>query len=108
PDHDYALVEGFSSHGLPAVVLGGREHAGPELVTATDADEIDLNGLCTAIDDLEPRVTLDSLIRAVKQSPQADRAGAIATFTGRVRVKDAPDDDPTEALEFETYREVAD
>ncbi|WP_256686045.1 molybdopterin synthase [Halococcus qingdaonensis] len=108
PEHDYALVEGFSSHGLPTVVLGGREHTGPELATATDADEIDLDALCTGIDDLEPRVTLASLVQDVKRSPQADRAGAIATFTGRVRVKDAPDDDPTEALEFETYREVAD
>ena len=108
PDHDYALVEGFSSHGLPAVVLGGREHAGLELAAAPDVEGIDLDALRTAIDGLEPRVTLESLVNDVKRSPNADRAGAIATFTGRVRAKDAPDDAPTEALEFETYREVAD
>jgi molybdopterin synthase catalytic subunit len=108
PDHDYALVEGFSAHGLPAVVLGGRDHAGRELVAAPEQDDIDLDALREEIDGLEPRVTLQSLVERVKQSSAADRAGAIATFTGRVRAKDAPDDTPTEALEFETYREVAD
>jgi molybdopterin synthase catalytic subunit len=108
PAHDYALVEGFSAHGLPTVVLGRREHAGPELVAAPEADAIDLDALCAKIDGLEPRVTLQSLVSELKKSPKADRAGAIATFTGRVRTKDAPNDAPTEALEFETYREVAD
>ncbi|MFC6724850.1 molybdopterin synthase, partial [Halobium palmae] len=35
-------------------------------------------------------------------------AGAIATFTGRVRAKDGDDDPRTTALEFETYEGVAD
>lgn len=108
PDHDHALVEGFSNHGLPAVVLGGREYAGRELAAAPKGEDIDIGTLRERIDGLEPRVTLQSLVDEVKRSPAADRAGAIATFTGRVRAKDAPDDAPTEALEFETYREVAD
>ncbi|MUW15319.1 molybdopterin synthase, partial [Halorubrum sp. CBA1125] len=37
----------------------------------------------------------------------ADRAGAIATFTGRVRARDHPDDDRTTHLAFESYEEVA-
>jgi molybdopterin synthase catalytic subunit len=107
PDHDYAIVEGFSSHRLPAVALGDRDHAGHELATAPDADGIDLDAVCAAIDDLEPRVTLESLVAAIKTAPNADRSGAIATFTGRVRTKDADDDTPTESLEFEAYEGVA-
>jgi molybdopterin synthase catalytic subunit len=108
PDYEYALVEGFSARGLPAVVLGGRDHVGQELAAAPEAEDIDLDALREEIDGLEPRVTLQSLVNEAKRSPAADRAGAIATFTGRVRAKDSPDDTPTEALEFETYREVAD
>lgn len=108
PDHDYAIVEGFSGRHLPAVVLGDRDHAGHELAAAADSDGIDLDAVCAAIDDLEPRVTLESLVTAIKSAPNADRSGAIATFTGRVRTKDADDDAPTEHLEFEAYEGVAD
>ena len=108
PDHDYVVVEGFSARDLPAVVLGGREHAGPTIATAPEADGVDLDAVSTTVDELEPHVTLDSLVEAVKTDPDADRAGAIATFTGRVRAKDSADDTPTEALEFETYEGVAD
>ncbi|WP_049898656.1 molybdopterin synthase [Halococcus agarilyticus] len=107
PDHDYAIVEGFSGRHLPAVVLGDRDHAGRELAAATDADGVDLDAVCAAIGDLEPRVTLESLVEKVKSAPNADRSGAIATFTGRVRTRDADDDAPTEHLEFETYEGVA-
>ena len=42
-----------------------------------------------------------------KASPKADRSGAIATFTGRVRAKDSPEDARTEQLSFERYEGVA-
>ena len=108
PDHDYAIVEGFSGRHLPAVVLGDRDHAGRELAAAPGADGIDIDSLTERIDDLGPRVTLESLVREIKTAPNADRSGAIATFTGRVRTKDADDDTPTEFLEFEAYEDVAD
>ena len=44
----------------------------------------------------------------MKTVPDADRAGAIATFTGRVRARDGSDDDRTERLEVEKYEGVAD
>jgi molybdopterin synthase catalytic subunit len=47
-------------------------------------------------------------VAAVKRSASADRAGAIATFTGRVRERDGPDDDRTRYLEFEKFDDVAD
>jgi molybdopterin synthase catalytic subunit len=49
-----------------------------------------------------------SLVAAAKASPGADRSGAIATFTGRVRARDDPDDVETTHLEFEKYDTVAD
>jgi molybdopterin synthase catalytic subunit len=106
-EYDYAVVEGFSGRGLPAVVLDGREHVGPELAAAPEQEEINLDAVIEAIEDREPRVTLESLVSEAKASPDADRAGAIATFTGCVRAKESPDDAPTEFLEFESYEGVA-
>ncbi len=108
PTYDYALVEGFSDTAIPKVALGGRNHVGEALATGGEDGDIDIDGVIEALGSTEPYVTLDSLVRRAKNSPRADRAGAIATFTGRVREKDAPDDAPTELLEFETYEGVAD
>lgn len=108
PHHDYALVEGYSAARVPTVALGGRDHAGETVATAPDAEAVDLDDLVTAVEELEPRETLQSLVAKVKDTPDADLAGAVATFTGRVRRKDHPDDDPTERLEFEKYEGVAD
>ncbi|WP_424017627.1 molybdopterin synthase [Halorientalis pallida] len=108
PDYDYAVVEGFSDAAIPQVVLGDRDHAGPELAAAPTADDVDVDAVLDGLAGTEPRETLESLVERVKRSPRAERAGAIATFTGRVRAKDAPDDDPTEYLAFEKYEGVAD
>jgi len=108
PDYDYALVEGYSSADLPTVALGGREHAGETVATAPDADAVDVDEVVGALHGLEPYETLGSLVAEVKRSPDARYAGAIATFTGRVRRQEDADDDPTEFLEFEKYEGVAD
>ena len=107
PDHDYALVEGFADADLPKITLGSRDHVGEALVEAPDADAVDAESVVEALAATEPFETLESLVARVKESPRADRSGAIATFTGRVRAKDGPDDEPTEYLEFEKYEGVA-
>lgn len=107
PEYDYALVEGFSDAAIPQVVLGGHEGHGEVLAEAASADDVDIDTVCEALESSEPHVTLETLVARAKRSPRADRAGAIATFTGRVRQKDSADDSPTEALEFETYEGVA-
>ncbi len=105
---DYGLVEGFADTRLPTVVLGDRDVTGGEVLTrAETADDVDLPELLDALEATEPYETLGSLVARAKTSPHSERAGAIATFTGRVRVKDSPDDDPTEHLEFEKYDDVA-
>jgi molybdopterin synthase catalytic subunit len=107
PDYDYAVVEGYSDAVIPQVVLGDRDHAGPALATAPDADGVDVDAVLDALAETDHHVTLETLVERVKRAPEAERAGAIATFTGRVRAKDAPDDEPTEYLEFEKYEGVA-
>ena len=107
PDHEYALVEGYHDSGLTKVALGGVDAADPVIVRAPDADAVDLDDLVAAIEDLDPFETLGSLVAEAKRAPDSDRAGAIATFTGRVRRRDGPDDAPTDRLEFEMYDGVA-
>ena len=108
PEYDYAIVEGYSDAAIPQVVLGGRDHRGETLLAAPDADAVEVAKVIAALDATEPYETLQSLVHEIKQSPQTDRAGAIATFTGRVRTRDDPDDAPTEYLKFEKYEGVAD
>jgi len=107
PAYDYAVLAGFPGADVPQVVLGGRDHRGTELLAAPDAAAVDVDAVLDELAGTEPHETLESLVRRVKQSPRAERAGAIATFTGRVRAKDSPDDEPTEYLEFEKYEGVA-
>jgi len=107
PAYDYAFVEGYSDASLPKVVLGDREAAEPVLHRADSGAAADPDAILDALDGRDPYVTLETLVESVKRAPDEDRAGAIATFTGRVRAKDAPDDRPTEHLEFERYDGVA-
>lgn len=107
PAYDYVFVEGYSEASIPKVVLGERDAADPVLHRAASADDVDVDAVLAELDALDPYVTLEALVQEVKQSADENRAGAIATFTGRVRARDAPDDPPTEFLEFERYDEVA-
>ncbi|MFC6755807.1 MULTISPECIES: molybdopterin synthase [Haloarcula] len=107
PDYDYAFLEGYSDASLPKVVLGEREAADPVLSRFDSGEVADLEAILATLDERDPYVTLSTLVESVKRSPDEDRAGAIATFTGRVRARDGPEDPPTEFLEFERYDGVA-
>ncbi|QLG61185.1 molybdopterin synthase [Halorarum salinum] len=107
PEYDYALVAGFSRLRLPTVVVGDESVPGEVVERVDEIGDLDLDALAPRIDDVEPHVTLETLVRRVKSHPDAERSGAIATFTGRVRAKDAPDDDRTTHLAFEKYEGVA-
>ncbi len=111
PDHDYLVVIGGSRLRVPTVLLGesaDREDVPGTVIAAADAPgTVDLDRLIADLDDAEPWITRQTLVERVEASPEADRAGAIATFTGRVRARDAPDDDRTSHLAFEKYEGVA-
>jgi molybdopterin synthase catalytic subunit len=103
---EYAVVEGYGDADLPTIALGDATVDEPVLAAPT-ADDVPIDEAVGAIEAVEPYESLASLVARVKDAPDADRAGAIATFTGRVRERDDPDDDPTKHLEFERYDGVA-
>jgi molybdopterin synthase catalytic subunit len=105
---EYALVEGYSDLALPTVVLGDRTVDRGEIIAReSSGGEANIDAIVESLQETEQYETLASLVAEVKRSPDEEFSGAIATFTGRVRAKDAPDDERTECLEFEKYDEVA-
>jgi molybdopterin synthase catalytic subunit len=108
-DCDYAVVVDVPRLRHPTLVVGDPVDEPPEnaIATVSGPGDLDEDDLVTTLAASEPYETLGSLVSRVKRSPEADRAGAIATFTGRVRAKDDPDDARTEYLEFEKYEGVA-
>ncbi|MBZ6495717.1 molybdopterin synthase [Natrinema longum] len=110
-DCEYAVVVNVPTLQYPSVIVGATadESESETCLGAVDGPRgLDLDALVTALESAEPHETLESLVARVKRSPRAERAGAIATFTGRVRAKDSEDDAPTQYLEFEKYEGVAD
>jgi molybdopterin synthase catalytic subunit len=106
---DYAVVEGFKNSLLPKIVLGDLQlpntlikiESLTEPVSERTIDEL-INIICK-----QPEYhTLNSLIALVKQHPHINQVGAIGSFTGIVRQKTA--DLETKALEFESYKSLAD
>ena len=104
--YEYALLTGFPDAGVPTVALGGAD-AETVVTEADDQADVDIDELAADVESFEPHVTLESLVEQIKDDPQAEYAGAIATFTGRVRAKEAEDDARTVTLEFEKYDGVA-
>lgn len=104
-DHDYALLVGFPDARVPQVAAGDADVEDP--VLAVDPANPDLDAAVDAVEAADPFETLSSLVADLKRSPRADYAGAIATFTGRVRALEHEDDDWTESLTFEKYEGVA-
>lgn len=111
PDVEYLIVAGHNRLRLPTVLVGTTESPadvpGDVIHSVEEAADVDYESLASEIDAIEPWITLSELVAEAKASPNADRSGAIATFTGRVRAKDSPDDDRTSHLAFETYEGVA-
>lgn len=101
--YDYAVVEGFARSSLPKLAVAETEARN---VVLHDADGADDETLVEAVEGAEERETLSSLIRRVKQDDDSPKAGAVSTFTGRVREENL-DDARTTRLEYEKYEGVA-
>jgi molybdopterin synthase catalytic subunit len=107
PTYDYVVLVGFPDAAVPTVTVGDDVAVPDRLLHADAPEAVDLDAVLEALAERQPHVTLSTLVERVKASSLAERAGAVATFTGRVRAKDGPDDDRTEHLEFESYAAVA-
>jgi molybdopterin synthase catalytic subunit len=105
-DHAHALVLG-GDPDLPTVALGGADPAGEVVLSTADVAAVDDSDLDAAADAARTVATLASLVAAVERRDGEQFSGAIATFTGRVRAREGPDDPPTAHLEFERYDGVA-
>jgi molybdopterin synthase catalytic subunit len=103
---DYAVVEGYAGTDLPKIALGEIDVENAVL-TASTFEDVDVENAVEAVESVERYESLASMVASVMESEHEDRAGAVATFTGRVREKEGPDDEPTEYLEYERYDEVA-
>ncbi|MDZ7849766.1 MAG: molybdopterin synthase [Halodesulfurarchaeum sp.] len=104
--HDYGLVVDVPELEVPQVAVGETGVEEPA-VAVSDPDSIDVDAVLEAVEAGEPIETLQSLIAEVKASPKTEFSGAIATFTGQVRKKEGPEDEPTESLTFEKYEGLA-
>jgi len=107
PEHDYAVVEGGGDLDVPTVVVGDAAATGPVVASVSEPSDLETVAVVETVESSEPFETLESLVAKAKESDGEQYAGAIATFTGRVRAQEDPDDPPTEFLEFERYDEVA-
>jgi len=108
PRFEYAVVEGVDDPALPTVVVGDGEATDGVLQwEVPTTEDFDPEEVVSQLKEVDPYETLESLVARAKESEDSERAGAIATFTGRVRARDDEDDPATEFLEFERYDEVA-
>jgi molybdopterin synthase catalytic subunit len=105
--HEYALLTGLPGADVPHLLIGDPDYDGEVLRSVPDPEDVDPEEIRAALEETTPRETLGSLIGRAKRAPEAYRAGAVATFTGRVRERDGPEDAETTHLEFETYDDVA-
>lgn len=102
--YDYAVVEGGRDTTLPKIAVG---ETGARNVVMNDGDEAETQELVDVVENAPRHETLGSLVRRVEESVDSPRAGAVATFTGRVREENL-EDARTTRLEYEKYDDVAD
>jgi molybdopterin synthase catalytic subunit len=107
--YDYAVVEGGRETALPKITTERPADEAPDDadIVLTDATETPMEELVRAVEEAPERETLGSLVRRAEESADSPRAGAVATFTGRVREENT-DEARTTRLEYEKYDEVAD
>ena len=104
---DYVLVGDGDDIDLPTVVVDQHLDPTDALLSVGDVDDLQVNALHDALEEVEPIETLSSLVERIQAHPDSPKAGAIATFTGRVRVEHL-EGERTTHLEYEKYEGVAD
>lgn len=103
---DLLVFSGQTDLRLPTIAIGTAETPDDGL-HVDDPAELTADQIEALLADVDPHVTLGRLVDRIKGHPDAPHAGAIATFTGRVRRHDGDDDPATLRLAFERYDPVA-
>lgn len=105
----YTVVVAIPGADLPRITFGGA--IDDAVIASVDPADLahpeTLERLVERIDELEPYETLTSLVERIERHPNSPKAGAIATFTGRVRAENI-EGYTTTHLEYEKYDPVAD
>ncbi|MFH1322438.1 MAG: molybdopterin synthase [Methanobacteriota archaeon] len=101
---EFAVVEGWKDSALPKIALGDVE-ATNILLRLNRQENADIDRIVDMVQKQPEYQTLASLVKKIRRSGEIEKAGAIGTFSGIVRVVSA--NSRTEFLEFESYGEVA-
>lgn len=107
PRCEFGLVLGMDVEWGATLIATDDSVEGALLDAPRDPDSVEGAEIVDRLVETEPYVTLESLVARIKRHSAEEQAGAIATFTGRVRAKEEPTDTSTEYLEFERYGDVA-
>lgn len=104
---DFAVVEGAKDSPIAKIVLGDMDENVQNVVAKLPArSDWDLDELVELIMKQPDHVTLDLLIKQIRETPGIEKVGGIGSFTGIVRVDN--EDFRTSQLEFESYEKAAD
>lgn len=106
---DYTFVESSLQSEGPTVAIDSDPDGEylADVPPGTLDDKAHLESVLNRIDELAPYETLGSLVKQIQEHPDSPKAGALATFTGRVRAENL-DSGRTTHLEYEKYEDVAD
>ncbi|NYT19421.1 MAG: molybdopterin synthase [Methanosarcinales archaeon] len=103
---DFAVVEGAKDSTIAKIVLGDVDEDVQNVVARLPArSDWDLGELVDIIKEQPDHVTLDLLLKQIKETPGIEKVGGIGSFTGIVRVDN--EDFRTSQLEFESYETAA-
>jgi molybdopterin synthase catalytic subunit len=105
-DHAAAILVGFPGVRVPQIVADDTE-VRRQLLEVDALSDVPISDVLEVLEEARSWESLGSLVATVKGHADEEFAGAIATFTGRVRARDNPEDDRTEHLAFERYDAVA-
>lgn len=104
---DFAVVEGAKDSPIAKIVLGEMDEDVQNVVARLpERSDWELTGLVELIMKQPDHVTLDLLIKKIRENPEIAKVGGIGSFTGIVRENN--EDFHTSQLEFEKYDKVAD
>jgi molybdopterin synthase catalytic subunit len=101
---EFAVVEGWKDRPLPKIALGDVE-ATNILLRLDRQENADIDMIVDMVQRQPEYQTLESLVKKIRRSGDIEKAGAIGTFSGIVRMVSA--NSRTEFLEFESYGGVA-